>query len=40
MTELADAVENQLKWEEHPFIADMDRRMREMAEKKAADGGE
>ena len=40
VTELADAVENQLKWEEHPFIADMDRRMREMAEKKAAEGGE
>jgi NAD(P)-dependent dehydrogenase (short-subunit alcohol dehydrogenase family) len=36
--ELADAVENHLKWEEHPFIADMDRRLREMAEKKAAEG--
>ena len=39
VNELADAVENQLKWEEHPFIADMDRRMKEMADKKAAEGG-
>lgn len=37
--ELADAVDNYLGFEEHPFIADMERRMKEIAEKKAAEGG-
>jgi NAD(P)-dependent dehydrogenase (short-subunit alcohol dehydrogenase family) len=36
--ELADVVPRTLKWEEHPFIVDMERRMKEMAEKKAAEG--
>jgi len=35
--ELADVVPRTIKWEEHPFIADMDRRMKEMADKKAAE---
>jgi hypothetical protein len=35
--QLADVVPRLLKWEEHPFIADMDRRMKEMAERKAAE---
>ena len=36
--QLADVVPRTLKWEEHPFIADMERRMKEMADKKAAEG--
>ena len=36
--ELADVVPRTIKWEEHPFIADMERRMKEMADKKAAEG--
>lgn len=35
--QLADVVPKTLKWEEHPFIADMERRMKEMAERKAAE---
>jgi NAD(P)-dependent dehydrogenase (short-subunit alcohol dehydrogenase family) len=35
--QLADVVPRLLKWEEHPFIADLDRRMKEMAERKAAE---
>jgi NAD(P)-dependent dehydrogenase (short-subunit alcohol dehydrogenase family) len=35
--ELADVVPRTIKWEEHPFIADMERRMKEMADKKAAE---
>src|SRR5690606_12321652 len=38
--QLADVVPRTLKWEEHPFIADMERRMKEMAEKKASEGGQ
>lgn len=36
--QLAEVVPRTLKWEEHPFIADMERRMKEMAERKAAEG--
>lgn len=36
--ELADAVDNYLGQEEHPFIADMERRLKEINEKKAAEG--
>jgi hypothetical protein len=35
--ELADVVPTTIKWEEHPFIADMDRRMKEMEERKKAE---
>jgi NAD(P)-dependent dehydrogenase (short-subunit alcohol dehydrogenase family) len=35
--ELAEVVPTTLKWEEHPFIADMDRRMKEMEERKKAE---
>lgn len=40
MPELAEAVSRTLKWEEHPFIADMERRLKEIADKKAAEGGQ
>jgi NAD(P)-dependent dehydrogenase (short-subunit alcohol dehydrogenase family) len=36
--QLVEVVPRTLKWEEHPFIADMERRMKEMAEKKATEG--
>ena len=38
LKELADVVPRTIKWEEHPFIADMERRMKEMADKKAVEG--
>ena len=38
--QLADVVPRTIKFEEHPFIADIERRMKEQAERKAAEGGE
>ena len=35
--EIADILPRTIKFEEHPFIADMERRMKEMAERKAAE---